>query len=376
MAVFCRKDGRWICYYRSKDSAQKGKTIYEYFGRGPAGEVAARKRDSELNLKETRPRKQKPQGPIFGTLAKEYADKRPFSENSRRHLWIRLEANILPFFGNLPAIRISEGDLDRYIEKRRKDWANKTQKNKKKRRHVKFSTINREITDIKAILSWAVSQKPPMIPINPVKDYKKPPNDDAVIMPPTAAEAQAIIKNAAPHLMRALMLSYYLGLRPGAVELLTITWDRVDLSAGYILVESAHKGGPQLRRVPIHESLIEVLKEWKKADKGRGPVIHYHGRAIKKIQNSWAGALKRAKIKRRIRPYDLRHHFVTTVLEAGADIKAVSDIVGSSPETLRKVYQHVTSKMHRQTVAAMPPLDLGALAEEKTRPRARKRARR
>ena len=58
----------------------------------------------------------------------------------------------------------------------------------------------------------------------------------------------------------------------------------------------------------------------------------------------------RSGITRRIRPYDLRHRFVTSALEAGADIGALSDIVGSRPETLRKHYQHVTREMHRRTI--------------------------
>ena len=65
-----------------------------------------------------------------------------------------------------------------------------------------------------------------------------------------------------------------------------------------------------------------------------------------------------AGITRRIRPYDLRHHFITRVLEEGADIKALADIVGSRPETIVRHYQHVSRKLHRDTVAKIPPLKI------------------
>jgi len=49
-----------------------------------------------------------------------------------------------------------------------------------------------------------------------------------------------------------------------------------------------------------------------------------------------------------LRPYDFRHFFVTAALDAGADLKALSEIVGSSP--------HVTRECHRRVVKAVPPL--------------------
>jgi site-specific recombinase XerD len=69
------------------------------------------------------------------------------------------------------------------------------------------------------------------------------------------------------------------------------------------------------------------------------------------------GKLDKAK-SRHLRMYDFRHRFVTAALERGADMKALSEVVGSRPETLMRFYQHVTRDMHRQTVekiSAPPP---------------------
>ena len=52
--------------------------------------------------------------------------------------------------------------------------------------------------------------------------------------------------------------------------------------------------------------------------------------------------------------YDFRHRFVTTALEEGADMKALSEVVGSRPETLMRFYQHVARDVHRQTIEKMP----------------------
>ena len=70
--------------------------------------------------------------------------------------------------------------------------------------------------------------------------------------------------------------------------------------------------------------------------------------------------MKRGKITRCIRPYDLRHHFITAALSAGCDVKALSDVVGSSPETIRRKYQHVTTALKRKTVDKIPVLKVDA----------------
>ncbi len=346
MAYTQLKDGRWIVYYRDKNNA--GKIKKEYFGRGADAEVAAKNRNEELGI--TPRKKRQRQGLIFHKLAMHYSDHKNFNSNSQAKLETRLDAHILPAFGNTPAIKITDTHVDNYIKKRR------TEK-------VKDSTIARELSDVKAILNWSVARRPQLIPLNPIRDYKIPKKDDAIISPPTPNETARILKNAPPHLKRAIILSYYIGLRPGAVELLSLTWDRIEWNTGNILIISAKKGGPEKRVVPIHKDFLSKLEEWFKKDKktfrrekGLIPIVHYRKHAIKSFKTAWKNTLKDAEIVRRLRPYDLRHSFVTKALEEGADIKALSEIVGSRPETIMRHYQHVSNKLRRQTVAKIPPI--------------------
>ncbi len=337
MAIRQLKDGRWAVYYR-KD----GKLKWEYFGRGPEARAAATKRNEELGLARRRPPRRR-MGPTLADLAQAYLKAKHFSPNSARCLAWRLGANILPALGHRPASSLTHRDLDHYV-------AQRLQK-------VKASTVRREVTDIKAILNWAASTEPRLIPFNPLHNYKAPRADDDVILPPTRAETEAILQAAAPHLQRAILLSYYLGLRPGSVELLRLTWDSVNWETQTILVLSAHKGGPEKRAVPIHPGLLPILRSWYSQDHCSGPIVHYRGKPIKTIKRAWASALERAGITRRLRPYDMRHAFVTQALEQGADIKALAEIVGSRPETLMRTYQHVSHELRRQTVSKIAPLD-------------------
>lgn len=344
-------DGRWIVYYIKGTIPEDPDRTKEYFGKGPAGEAAARRRNAQLGF---RPKPSKNANePTFSACAKIYVQNKTFNDYSRKHLKIRLEANILPFFGDMIATGITDEDMDNYIRKRQHEpvFVNTRKGRKKIKDGVKYSTIGRELTDIKAILNYCADRKPPVIPFNPVRDYKKPQPDDAIIIPPTETETRGIIKNAPAHLIRAIKISYYLGLRPGAVELLSLTWENsVDIDKGTIRIVSAKKGGPVSRLVSLHPSLLELMRDWKKEDEGRGPIIHYRRKPIRSIKKAWKATLQRAGIERRIRPYDLRHDFVTSAIERGDDIKTISEIVGSRPETLMRHYQHVTTKMHRRAI--------------------------
>ena len=366
MAVRQLKDGRWVCYYRfnvhsskvqrlnkkskNQNPERRSRLKFEYFGRGATGEVAAWARHNELNLQ---PRRNvRPSfGPLFADLAREYGAHKVFNENSRSHLWIRLNAHILPAFFNLHATKITDQHCDNYVKKRHKDG-------------VKYTTIHRELADIQAILNWSTARRPPLIPFNPIRNYKKPARDDEIIIPPTQEETSRILAQAPDHLKRYILLSYYLGLRPGAVELLSLTWDNMIWGSESILVISAKKGGPEKRIVPIHEDLLPMLKKWAHEDQNKGPMIHIRGQAVGSIKTSWKGAVRRCGISRRLRPYDLRHHFITRALEEGGDLKALSEIVGSRPETITKHYQHVTRELHRKTIEKIPSLAIQSIAKK------------
>lgn len=337
MAVRMMSDGRWVCYWR-----RDGKWHKEYFGRGVEAERRAWQRNDELRFADRRPPRED-YGPAFVELSEEYMRAKGFAPRPLELLGVRLGANLLPHFGALPAVRITDKDVDAYVAKRREDG-------------VMDATIRRELTDLKAIMSWASQRK--LIPLNPIRDYKKPPDAlPASLRPPTDEEAALIFAHASPHLLRALKLAWRLGLRPGAVELLRLTWEEsVNWTSRTILVISARKGGPGARAVPIHPNFVEELKAWQAADGGKGPLVHYRGKPIRCLNNTWWGTLERAKIPRSrgLRMYDFRHRFVTSALEHGADMKALAEVVGSRPETLMRFYQHVSRDIHRQTIERVP----------------------
>jgi integrase len=339
-----KRGGSWVAYWREPGSSKVHKRS---FGPGPEGEAAAREYDENHQYSRRRPARGPDGGPRLHELAQYYLNNHQLvNKNAVEHLVIRLEANILPYFGNKHAARLGYQDVDNYYKHRRATAG------------VKNSTINREINDLMAILNYAANRKPPLIPVNPISGYKKPKSDDAIITPPNQEEMAAILAVCSPHMTRFVYLSMFLGARPGYREILTRKWSDVRWHESTIVVVSAMKGGAAVRHVPLFPVLFDALDAWYQIDKrkfGKGLVdkkgiVNYHGRSIQKIGKAWRGTLNRAGIDRRIRPYDLRHQFASHLLSRGEDIKTVSEIMGSSPSTILRHYQHVSRPQHYRTI--------------------------
>lgn len=69
-------------------------------------------------------------------------------------------------------------------------------------------------------------------------------------------------------------------------------------------------------------------------------------RSIQRIVEKWA---KAAGVTKKITPHTLRHSFATDLLQNGADLRSVQELLGHSSVTTTQIYTHVTNK-HLQEV--------------------------
>lgn len=369
MSVYCLKDGRWVVEYRNRNAPPA--KIREYFGRDPEDELKARARNEELNLGPYTRRTPGEHETKFEELADAYLKAKlgTMQDTTMDRLMIKLKKVILPELGHCGVYRVTRERMDQYKVKRLKAG-------------VTRSTVHSEITYVHAILNWAFQER--YLTQNPLAGYKKPKRDDAIIRPPSKEEVDNLLAVAPPHLVRALALSYFTGIRPGREELLKVQWSHVHWDLQLIIVESAKKNGPPSRMVPIHDSFLPILKSWHLADleeerrirkkrslesgmkKGDQKehdsyIIQWRGRPIKRLNKGFASAKTLAGITRRLPPYSFRHAFATNVLASGGDLKATSLMMGHSrPDTTMRVYQHVSMDLQRQSVNKMPAIEVPA----------------
>lgn len=157
---------------------------------------------------------------------------------------------------------------------------------------------------------------------------------------------------------RALLeLAYGAGLRVS--EWITLGVRDLLLEDG--LVRVFGKGSKE-RLVPIGRSAIGAaaiyLRELRpRLEKGEGKgvlLLNARGRPLTRM-GAWKilrGHVERAGITRHVTPHTLRHSFATHLLEGGADLRAVQEMLGHADISTTQIYTHVDREylrtVHRQ----------------------------
>jgi integrase/recombinase XerD len=146
---------------------------------------------------------------------------------------------------------------------------------------------------------------------------------------------------------RALLeLAYGAGLRVSELCGLGLT----DLLLTENLVRIFGKGGKE-RLVPIGRSLIGAVSVYLHTkrpalDKGKSKgrvLLNARGEPLSRV-GAWGvvkRASRRAGITKRVTPHTLRHTFATHLLEGGADLRAVQEMLGHADLSTTQIYTHV-----------------------------------
>lgn len=148
-----------------------------------------------------------------------------------------------------------------------------------------------------------------------------------------------------------LELLYATGLRVS--ELVKLKTANVNLENNYLLVFG--KGGKE-RIVPMGEAahravsiyLTKVRSQWQKQElKPAGMLFLVHAGHSMTRQRFWQIIKKyalEAGIHKKISPHTLRHSFATHLLDNGADLRTVQEMLGHADISTTQIYTHVTNK--------------------------------
>lgn len=144
---------------------------------------------------------------------------------------------------------------------------------------------------------------------------------------------------------------YGSGLRAG--EIAGLNAADIDFAAEEIRVSRRYGKGGKERIVPLGRKEKEALDKWLGlcGHKGEQPVFTNNrgGRlTTRSIQNIVRQALSRVADATATNPHSLRHAFATHLLERGADLRAVQELLGHASLSTTQIYSHVTVERLRQ----------------------------
>lgn len=154
-----------------------------------------------------------------------------------------------------------------------------------------------------------------------------------------------------------LELFYGTGMRLS--ELIHLNVEDIDLLSGTVRVYG--KGGKE-RVLPVGKYAIKQIKSYllqrkafhPKEEMGGALFINRRGermspRGVQLLVKKW---LRHVSEKKKLSPHVLRHTFATHLLDRGADLKAVKELLGHSSLSTTQIYTHLTTdrikKIYRQ----------------------------
>ncbi len=154
---------------------------------------------------------------------------------------------------------------------------------------------------------------------------------------------------------------YSCGLRVS--ELVNLKISALYLDVGFIRVIGK---GDKERLVPIGSDAIKYIKIYRENIRVHQPVqknfddilfLNKHGKSLSRIMIFYIikDLAKKAGITKNISPHTFRHSFATHLVEGGADLRAVQEMLGHESITTTEIYTHLDREFLRDTLNRFHP---------------------
>jgi integrase/recombinase XerD len=226
------------------------------------------------------------------------------------------------------------------------------------------ATIARRLAALKAFYQYLVRER--RLSLDPTADLASPKLERRLPRVLTVAEVERILAQPdveAPAGLRdraMLELLYATGIRVS--ELVCLDVADVDLSAQ--VVRCAGRGRRH-RLIPMGSVAVRAVEAY--LNQGRRPFlrdlrepslfVNHHGRRLTR-QGFWKIVKKyarQARIQKAITPHILRHSFATHLLENGADLRSVQEMLGHADISTTQIYTQVAQGHLREVYAKSHP---------------------
>jgi integrase/recombinase XerC len=238
--------------------------------------------------------------------------------------WLRLE----PFVGRAYLVHLSERQLER-------------------------ATIHLKMSAIRSFCRWLVrtgqSKANPWLGLSVPRKARRLPR--FLTIDQVNALLEAPLKDTDPaHAVSVwrdkaiLEVLYSAGLR--VHELVQLNGEQIDLLGEIVRVRGK---GKKERLAPLGGPAVDALREYlqRRGGEPRGPVfMNRFGKRLtaRSVQRLLKRHLLAAGLDPGLTPHKLRHSFATHMLDAGADLRSVQELLGHASLSTTQIYTHVTAE--------------------------------
>jgi integrase/recombinase XerD len=226
------------------------------------------------------------------------------------------------------------------------------------------ASISRKITSIKMFFRFLVAEN--IIRNDPSENIEMPKVSKKLPSVLSVQEIAQIINQANTRDakdMRAkaiFEMLYASGLR--ASELLSLQIDDVSFNDGFIRVLGK---GDKERIVPVGKPALTALRNY--YNHGRRELVkdkispyffvNTHGKKLSRmgLHKILKQYVKKAKITKRVTPHIFRHSFATHLLEGGANLRAVQEMLGHANIATTQIYTHIDREYLKEVYKTFHP---------------------
>jgi len=246
------------------------------------------------------------------------------------------------------------------------------------------TTINRDVTSLKACLSraveWGVLDENPLHNLRPIRTdnlsrARYLTADEERSLRKTLLERDEQLCNRresgnkwrrerhqatlpdlsvrffSDYLHPMVLLTVNTGLRRG--EVLQLRWSDVDLLQRKVIIRGDNAKSGKTRYVPLNDDALSTLQRWQPHAEATGWVFPAHdGGRMTSIKTSWKRVLKNAAIAD-FRWHDLRHHFASRLVMKGVDLNTVRELLGHADLSMTLRYAHLSPEHKHDAVARL-----------------------
>jgi integrase/recombinase XerC len=227
-------------------------------------------------------------------------------------------------------------------------------------RHYARSSIARKTAAIRAYFTWC--QRAGLITSTPAAGLSSPSRKAALPDLVSTTELDRALRPVADPEARddrdlaVIGLLFAGGLR--VAELCGLTLNSIDAAAGTVRVIGK---GDKERMLPLYDEVLDAVGAWR--DHGRPQLFDPARPTDALFLNLRGGPLGPRDVRRILdqrlerptHPHALRHSYATALLDGGADLRVVQELLGHASLSTTQIYTHVSKERLRSVHAATHP---------------------